>query len=148
MPSYFDAKLQRSFAVLVPPARIEVRKQPRLLLRPWSRPVGVAPRQRQNQAKHNPTKYDAARLCRLSHQHRVYPRTSFFGERLRGGYGCGLADRCRCLPRGIAAPWDRHVSRCRRDRREILFEMAGYHFRDRAAARQIIALAGGPLMLA
>jgi hypothetical protein len=148
MPSYFDAKLQRSFAVLVPACWMVIRKQPRLLLRPWSRPVGVAPRQRQNQAKHNPTKYDAARLCRLSHQHRVYPRTSFFGERLRGGYGCGLADRCRGLPRGRAAPLDRHASRHRRDRREIFFAMTGRHFQDRAAARQIIALAGGPLMLA
>ena len=43
-----------------------------LRLRPYSRPVGVAPRQRQNQTKHNPIKYDAARFCLLSH-YRVYP---------------------------------------------------------------------------
>jgi hypothetical protein len=40
--------------------------------RPYSRPVGDAPRQRQNQTKHNPIKYDAARFCLLSH-HQLYP---------------------------------------------------------------------------
>ena len=34
-----------------------------LRLRPYSRPVGVAPRQRQNHAKHNPIKYDAPRFA-------------------------------------------------------------------------------------
>jgi hypothetical protein len=60
-------------------------KQLQLLLRPWSRPVGAAPRQRQNQAKQNPIKYDAARLCLPSHQHGFYPADfNILGERVRG----------------------------------------------------------------
>jgi hypothetical protein len=54
----------------------------------------------------------------------------------------------RPLPRPTArnsGPLDRHASG---RRREILFEMTGHHFQDRATARQIMALAGGPLMLA
>src|SRR5271157_4541134 len=59
-----------------------------LRLRPYRRPRSglrvVAPRQPHNQAKHNPIKYDAARLCLLSHQHRVYlPDFNLLGERLR-----------------------------------------------------------------
>ena len=72
-----------------------------LLLRSYSRPVGVAPGQRQNQAKHNPIKYDAAPLCLLSHQHRVY-RSDFnlLRERLLEASGARplrLAGRCRGL---------------------------------------------------
>jgi hypothetical protein len=149
MPSYFDAKLQRSFAVLVPACWMVIRKQLRLLLRPWSRPVGVAPRQRHNQAKHNPIKYHAARLCSLAHQHRVYP-SDFFSVNACRGTLAGALDAG--WPAGAAAypaaPLDRHASRRRQDRREIFFAMTGRHFQDRAAARQIIALAGGPLMLA
>ena len=48
-----------------------------LRLRPYSRPVGVAPRQRQNHAKHNPIRYHTACLCLLAHQHRVYPSDFF-----------------------------------------------------------------------
>ena len=144
MPSYFDAKLQRSFAVLVPACWMVILKQLRLLLRPWSRPVGVAPRQRQNQAMHNPVKYHAARLCPLARQHRVYP-SDFFSVNACRGFRRGLAGRCRADP---AAPLDRHASTHRRDRREILFEMTGCHFQYRVTACQIMALAGGPLMLA
>ena len=46
-----------------------------------------APQQRQNQAKHNPRKYDAARPCLLSHQYRglpVGPRSS--RSTLAGGF--------------------------------------------------------------
>jgi len=144
MPSYFDAKLQRSFAVLVPACWMVILKQLRLLLRPWSRPVGVAPRQRQNQAKHNPVKYHAARPCPLARQHRVYA-SDFFSVNACRGFRRGLAGRCRADP---AAPLDRHASTHRRDRREILFEMTGCHFQYRVTACQIMALAGGPLMLA
>jgi len=63
-----------------------------LCLRPYGRPRSglrvVAPRQRQNQAKHNPIKYDAARLCPLSHQHRVYASDfNLLGKRLREASG-------------------------------------------------------------
>jgi hypothetical protein len=59
-----------------------------LRLRQYRRPRSglrvVAPRQPHNQAKHNPIKYDAARLCLLSHQHRVYASDfNLLGERLR-----------------------------------------------------------------
>jgi hypothetical protein len=67
-------------------------------LRPYSRPAPVphlggrarrvAPRQRQNQPKRNAIKYAAARLCLLSHHHRVYPSDfALLGERLREASG-------------------------------------------------------------
>jgi hypothetical protein len=72
-----------------------------LRLRPYRRPRSglrvVAPRQPHNQAKHNPIKYDAACLCLLSHQHRVYASDfNLLGERLREASGARplrLADR-------------------------------------------------------
>ena len=120
----FDAKLQRLLAAVVRGEWGGMRTVARqaaqgflLRLRPYSRPVSIAPRQGQNHDKHNPIKYDAARLCLLSHQHRVHPSDfNLLGERLREATGSGWPPVRRpiMLSCGIATPFDRPLRPSRR----------------------------------